>query len=145
LASPAEADSAAPAAEIDFARSIVKARLETERTGTEVEWRNPETDNVGRMRIVETQILDRGLPCRWYEWSVETDSGSDIETEGKGCRLANGEWLLEETAIVREIRTVPVPLTVVAPEPEPQPADPMAGISFTRPGIERGDSAAQDQ
>jgi hypothetical protein len=142
-----KAVSAQPSAEIEFARSIVKARLETERTGTEIEWTNPETGNNGRMRIVETQILDRGLPCRWYEWSVETDAGADISTDGKGCRLANGEWLLEETAIVREIRNVPVPVAAPASEPEPETesADPMAGVTFTRPRTLRGSSAAQDK
>jgi surface antigen len=122
-----------PKEEIAFARSVVKAKLESERTGTGIEWTNPETGQNGRMTIVETQILDRNLPCRWYEWSVEYKSGSTIETEGKGCRMHNGEWLLEETAVVRERKEVRVEVPVEVERPAPEPKDPMAEVAFTRP------------
>lgn len=122
--------------EIEFARSVIKAKLETERTGTKLDWTNPTSGKTGSMRIVETQVLDRGLACRWYEWSLEADAETTIEANGKGCRLSNGEWLLEETAVVN--KTVRVKETVEvqrpAPEPEAEPkADPMASVTFTRP------------
>jgi len=126
-----EAAVADPKEEIEFARGVVKAKLESERTGVSIEWTNPETGNVGRMEILETQILDRNLPCRWYEWSVDGAGGSNIETEGKACRLRTGEWLLEETAVVRETKRVEVPVEVVKPAPKPE--DPMAEVVFTRP------------
>ncbi|MDX1710742.1 MAG: RT0821/Lpp0805 family surface protein [Rhodovibrionaceae bacterium] len=124
---------AGPQEEVEFARAVVKAKLETERTGVAIEWKNPESGKAGQMEILETQILDRSLPCRWYEWSVKYAAGSTIETEGKGCRLRSGEWLLEETAIIREQVRVEVPVEVVKPAPQPEPKDPMADVVFTRP------------
>jgi hypothetical protein len=132
--------------EIEFARSVVKTKLETERTGTKIDWINPETETPGRMRIVETQILDHGLACRWYEWSVEAGSDTKIETFGKGCRLGNGEWLLEETAVVRKTLRIRVPAEVEQPAAEPK--DPMAEVTFTRPetmaGIDPDETAGPD-
>ena len=131
LAFPEAVAAAGESEEIEFARGVVKAKLETERTGSEIDWINLETSKTGRLRIIETQILDRGLPCRWYQWSVETGPDAKIETAGRGCRVEGGEWLLEETVVVRETVEVRVPVEVVRPAPEPK--DPMAEVTFTRP------------
>ena len=66
--------------EIEFARAVVKSKLETERTGTEIDWTNPDSGIKGRLQLVETKILGRGLACRWYKWSVKLDSATKIET-----------------------------------------------------------------
>lgn len=132
--------------EIEFARGIVKARLEVDRTGSEYRWTNPDSGNSASMTILETQILPGNLPCRWYRWSMDR-SGGDLKVEGKGCRLSNGDWLLEETAIITRTRRVEVPVSSPAPtpvtpqpaaEPEPEPAaapsaDPLESIDFTLP------------
>ena len=119
--------------EIEFARSVVKAKLETERTSSKLDWTNPDSGKSGTMQIVETQILDRGLACRWYEWSLESDDDTTIKVNGKGCRLANGEWLLEETAVVNKTVRVKETVEVERPVPAPEPKDPMAEVTFTRP------------
>ena len=122
--------------EIEFARSVVKSKLETERTGTGIDWTNPDTGKTGTLRVVETKIVGRGMPCRWYEWSIKVDAATKIETKGKGCRLAKDNWLLEETAIVRKTVKVKVkvkPKAKAKPPPPPEPKDPMAGLKLTRP------------
>jgi len=131
LAFPVTWAAAGEREEIEFARSVIKTKLETERTSTKLDWTNPETGKTGTMQIIETQILDRGLACRWYEWSVEADADTKIEAKGKGCRLQNGEWLLEETAVVN--KTVRIKEKVEVERPAPEPKDPMAEVTFTRP------------
>ena len=129
------APKAADKEDIAFARSFVKVKLESAKTGSSFDWTNPDNGHKGSMRIVETQIFDRGRPCRWYQWSIDAGPKSKIETEGKGCRLSNGEWLLEETAVIRE--TVEVEVRVEVPveveRPAPEPKDPMDDVTYSRP------------
>ena len=128
--------------ELEFARGVVKARLEVDRTGTSYRWSHPTSGNSGRLTIVETQISANNQPCRWYRWTMQV-SGDDIAVDGKGCRMDNGDWLLEETAVVTKLRRVEVPVAqpspapAPAPEPESAPApaesDPLESIDYTLP------------
>lgn len=118
--------------EIEHARSIIREKLETERTGIDIKWKNPKSGSAGKMRINDTRFIEDDIPCRWYEWSLSGTSNR-ISTKGKGCRIKKDVWLLEESTLIRQT----VRVTTAAktkPTTASKPKDPMAGVRFTRPG-----------
>lgn len=64
--------------------------LEDNRTGETGTWENPDTGAEYELTPTET-FEQAGRPCREFEFSVETDEGTDTE-ERTACRNEDGSW-----------------------------------------------------
>ena len=70
--------------------------LEFERTAAAVPWKNPETGNGGKVRVLKTYFLEPEKPCRDYIRTVEKDGEELLSIRGTGCREEEGRWKLSE-------------------------------------------------
>ncbi|WP_207477372.1 RT0821/Lpp0805 family surface protein [Arenibaculum pallidiluteum] len=107
---------------------ILNDMLETQRTGMEVPWSNPETGRSGTLRIERTHYRGQ-QPCRDFTRTTE-GRGASSEFAGTGCRVAPGRWDVLE----REQRTDAAPAAPERPRPDvggasPPPADVTAGTA----------------
>lgn len=76
--------------------STISHVLETERSGVEVPWSNPETGNSGYVVAVRTYYIEDRMPCRDYRRSMTSPDGTVMLVTGTGCRSAAGRWRLDE-------------------------------------------------
>lgn len=73
---------------------ILNDILETQRTGVEVPWLNPETGRSGTIRIERTHYRGQ-QPCRDYTRKTE-GGGVYTEVSGTGCRVGPALWMVLE-------------------------------------------------
>lgn len=140
---PASADERADAA---FLAPLLNRTLETERSGTEVGWRNPATGNAGSITVERT--FYRGQqPCRDYVRTTGTGPAK-VTVRGTGCRVGKGRWALDEakpaaasgtaapaaspTTAAAGSSSAPTPSSEAKPEP-PLPSRKPAALIFTMP------------
>ena len=116
---------AAQVADEEYVEPLLNQALEAERTGVELPWRNPATGSSGIIVIERTFYRDPRTPCRDYRRTLERAGEPAIEVEGTGCRIAPGEWAIDEEAPAsRAAGPEPAPDEPPAPEPahtEPAP------------------------
>jgi surface antigen len=112
---------AAQVADEEYVEPLLNQALEAERTGVELPWRNPATGSSGIIVIERTFYRDPRTPCRDYRRTLERAGEPAIEVEGTGCRIAPGEWAIDEEAPASRAAT-PAP----AAGPEPAPDEPPA-------------------
>ena len=75
-------------------QSMVHARmnaLESEISGTEVSWTNPDSGNFGKMVPVRTWRTKSGQYCREFQESITIDGATNVE-RGVACRTDDGLW-----------------------------------------------------
>lgn len=140
---PASADERADAA---FLAPLLNRTLETERSGTEIGWRNPATGNAGSITVERT--FYRGQqPCREYVRTTGTGAAK-ITIRGTGCRVGKERWALDEAAPAAASgiaapaaapataaaggSSAPTPSGEAKPEP-PLPSRKPAALVFTMP------------
>ena len=112
---------AAQVADEEYVEPLLNQALEAERTGVELPWRNPATGSSGIIVIERTFYRDPRTPCRDYRRTLERAGEPAIEVEGTGCRIAPGEWAIDEEGPASRAAT-PAP----AAGPEPAPDEPPA-------------------
>ena len=91
--SPAVAEEAAD--DLQHLRPLINQTLETEKSGVEIGWSNPETGHSGTLRVERTFYRDQ-QPCREYLRRIERAGASTLVTRGVGCRVGRAQWEIEE-------------------------------------------------
>jgi len=71
---------------------IVNQALETQISGTPVEWRNPDSGSRGTVTPVRTYRSESGKWCREYTLTTVADDGSARRRRAIACREADGKW-----------------------------------------------------
>jgi 17 kDa outer membrane surface antigen len=114
-------DLAAQVADEEYLEPLLNQALETEKTGVELPWRNPDTGSSGIIVIERTFYRDPGTPCRDYRRTLERAGAPALEIEGTGCRVGPGEWALDEEE-PGSLAATPAPGAGPAPPPgQPSP------------------------
>jgi hypothetical protein len=97
--------------------------LENARSGTVVQWRNPDDGAVGTFVPKPAFQSADGQVCREFNQTV-TIGGQQQQAWGTACRQADGSWKLQRAATAeapppqpRYIPAPPAPVTVYAPPP----------------------------
>jgi 17 kDa outer membrane surface antigen len=117
-------DLAAQVADEEYVQPLLNRALETEKTGVELPWRNPDTGSSGTIVIERTFYRDPGTPCRDYRRTLERAGAATVEIEGTGCRVGPNEWALDEEAPA-SLAATRAPGAGPAPAPdEAPPAEP---------------------
>ncbi len=125
FASFAHADDAG---DVDYLSDVINQRLETQKTGVDVPWWNPETGNRGVITITGTDMRDPAQPCRTYRRTTERLGGPTTIVQGRACRIGEGLWQRTESAAVAAPGPDPAPVARADPEPtEPPPVIPPPG------------------
>ena len=119
------ADLAAQVADEEYVKPLLNRVLETEKTGVELPWSNPDTGSSGIIVIERTFYRDPGTPCRDYRRTLERAGAPALEIQGTGCRIGPREWALDEEGPA-SLATAPAPGAGPAPAPDepflPEPA-----------------------
>ncbi len=112
--------------------------LERARSGTVVQWRNPD-DGIAGTFVPKPAFQDSGgRICREFTQTV-TIGERQQEAWGTACRQSDGSWKLQRADVAEapQVRHVPAPMPVYAPPPQviyyPQPyyyPRPYYGSSF---------------
>jgi surface antigen len=68
--------------------------LETQPTGEESTWRNPDSGNSGSVTVDETYERADGTPCRRFTQTV-TAGGQTESGVGSACRAPDGTWQIQ--------------------------------------------------
>ena len=89
-------DLAAQVADEEYVEPLLNQALETEKTGVELPWSNPDTGSSGIIVIERTFYRDPSTPCRDYRRTLERAGAPAVEIEGTGCRVGPSEWALDE-------------------------------------------------
>lgn len=97
--------------------------LEHARSGTIVEWRNPDDGTVGTFVPKPAFQSADGQICREFSQTV-TIGGQQQQAWGTACRQSDGAWRLQRAATAavlppqpRYVPAPPAPVTVYAPPP----------------------------
>jgi surface antigen len=90
---PALAEEAAD--DLQHLRPLINQTLETEKSGVEIGWSNPETGHSGTLRVERTFYRDQ-RPCREYLRTIERAGASTLVTRGVGCRVGRAQWEIKE-------------------------------------------------
>lgn len=97
--------------------------LENARSGTVVQWRNPDDGAVGAFVPKPAFQSADGQICREFNQTV-TIGGQQQQAWGTACRQADGSWRLQRAAtaevpppLPRYVPAPPAPVTVYAPPP----------------------------
>jgi surface antigen len=114
-------DLAAQVADEEYVQPLLNRALETEKTGVELPWSNPDTGSSGTIVIERTFYRDPGTPCRDYRRTLERAGAATVEIEGTGCRFGPNEWALDEEAPA-SLAATPAPGAGPAPAPDEPPA-----------------------
>ena len=142
LAGPAAA--ATEFGDIPFLQARIGQALETERTGSEVDWSNPETGSSGTIRILRTYFPELERPCRDYERMTRQADGAEIVVRGTGCRDAAGRWRLKEDEQAKatpEAGSAAAAPAATAPAASP-PSNPSGSTDWSAPPPEAAAPAA---
>ena len=79
----------------EMASTTAQQTLETQPTGTQVAWKNPDSGNSGTVTPVRTYQQADGTPCRDFKQIVTAD-GETMHLEGTACRQTNGTWVVQQ-------------------------------------------------
>lgn len=74
----------------NLSRQTAQAALESNKTGEESTWRNPDSGHSGGIKPTST-YSDSGKDCREFETTVNVDGKSE-KANGRACRNADGSW-----------------------------------------------------
>lgn len=123
-----------PSGDLEHVRPLLEQTLETEKSGIEIRWSNPDTSHTGKIRVERTFFRD-GQPCRDYLRTVERASRSGFVIRGTACRTGRAVWSIEDEVAVE---TDP-PRSSAGRQPAPT-----AG-SRTSPSQARGTEGERDE
>ena len=104
-------------ADEEYVEPLLNQALETEKTGVELPWSNPDTGSSGIIVIERTFYRDPGTPCRDYRRTLERAGAPALEIEGTGCRVGPSEWALDEEEPA-SLAATPAPGAGPAPAPD---------------------------
>ena len=79
----------------EMATTTAQKSLETQPTGEQIAWKNPDTGNSGTVTPVRTYYQADGTPCRDFQQIVTAD-GETVQLEGTACRQKNGTWVVQQ-------------------------------------------------
>lgn len=100
LGSPdARAAAVDPGGDLEHVRPLLEQTLETEKSGIEIRWSNPETGHGGKIRVERTFFRD-GRPCRDYLRTVSRPDSSGFVIRGTACRTGRAVWSIEDEVAV---------------------------------------------
>lgn len=107
-----------------YLANVVNMRLETQRTGVEAAWLNPDTGSRGTITILENDDSDPQKPCRTYRRTTERPGEPTIVVEGRACRIEPGLWQRTEGLASTPTAASPAPAVARTEPPEPPPLIP---------------------
>ena len=79
----------------EMASTTAQQTLETQPTGAQVAWKNPDSGNSGTRTPVRTYQQTDGTPCRDFQQIITAD-GQTEQLEGTACRQQNGTWVVQK-------------------------------------------------
>lgn len=82
------------AADRQAQREAAYYALETQRSGTRVDWRNLESGHYGHIQPVRTYTNTRGQDCREFMSQVSLGTARQ-KVQGTACREPDGSWQLQ--------------------------------------------------
>jgi surface antigen len=133
-----------PGGDLEHVRPLLKQTLETEKSGIEIRWSNPETGHSGKIRVERTFFRDE-QPCREYLRTISRPGASGFVIRGTACRTGRAVWTIEdEVAVETEARKAAArPAAPASTRPgtaaEPERAESGGGNAETAPS--KADSA----
>ena len=74
-----------------YAQQTTNEALETNRSGQQSTWSNPDSGNRGAVTPTRTTYNDAGQPCREFQQTIVV-GGKTQTAYGTACRDANGDW-----------------------------------------------------
>lgn len=77
-----------------MAAQAAQQAFEGARTGSSVEWTNPDSGNSGSVTPTRTYQLANGRYCRHYRQDIKIGNETH-ETTGTACRQADGSWQIQ--------------------------------------------------
>ena len=84
-----------PGGDLEHIRPLLEQTLETEKSGIEIRWSNPDTGHNGKIRVERTFFRNE-RPCRDYLRTVSRPSRSGFVIRGTACRTGRAVWSIED-------------------------------------------------
>lgn len=78
-------------ADMTYHNQTAQKAFETARTGTAIDWQNPDTGASGSITPTRTFQQETGNYCREYQQTI-TVGGQSQEAYGTACRQPDGSW-----------------------------------------------------
>lgn len=110
---------AAPGAGAQILGATGQDALETARSGTSVQWVNPDAGAVETITPKPAFRGEEGGPCREFQKEVRI-GGHVQQAWGIACRQPDGSWRLQRGAAREVVVTRPPPTVIYAPPPPPR-------------------------
>lgn len=81
-------------ADLDYYNHVSQNTLETARTGSTIDWQNPDTGTHGSITPVKT-YQQANTYCREYQQTIVV-GGRTVEGYGTACRQPDGSWKIQQ-------------------------------------------------
>lgn len=140
-----------PTGDLDHVRPLLDQTLETEKSGIEIRWSNPETGHSGKIRVERT-FFRNDRPCRDYLRTVSRPDRSGFVIRGTACRTGRAVWTIGDEVAVetdqppRQQAAAPAASSSTTPKARAARARPPEGPQAeaeakARPGLDADDPA----